>query len=138
MGTSKNPRMQAGLEELQKEFKENVSVIGKHDEGMLHLLIAGSDIILCSSFHDPANQMSFKALKYGAVPIARRGESMSFMLQSTKFSDETLSWTQLLNRMKDDPLGWTNLVKGGMVKDFSWDAECAERYTAAYWSIHQL
>jgi len=138
MGTSKNPKMQAGLEELQKDFKENVRVIGKHDEGMLHLLIAGSDILLCSSFHDPANQMPLKALKYGAVPIARSGESMNFTLHSTKFSDEALSWTQVLNRMKDDPLGWTNLVKGGMVKDFSWDAECADRYTAAYWSIHQL
>lgn len=138
MGTSKNPRMQAGLEELQKDFKKNVTVISRHDEGMLHLLIAGSDILLCSSFHDPENQMPLKALKYGAVPIARRGESTSFTLHSTKFSDEALSWTQVLIRMKDDPLGWTNLVKDGMVKDFSWDAECADRYTAAYWSIHQL
>lgn len=138
MGTSQNPRMQAGLEELQKKFKENVRVVDKQDEGMLHLLIAGSDILLCSSFHDPENQMPLKALKYGAVPLGRSGESMSFTLHSTKFSDEALSWTQVFNQMKDDPLGWTNLVKGGMVKDFSWDAECAERYTDAYWSIHQL
>ncbi|GLJ30178.1 hypothetical protein SUGI_0596930 [Cryptomeria japonica] len=145
MGASKTPRIQASLEKLQKDFKENCRVIAKHDEALLHLVVAGSDILLCSSFHDPQNQIMLKALKYGALPILRSGneengiwnkETESFMLRFNP--DVAVSLTEAINHMKDDPVGWANMVKRGMMKDFSWDAECAERYGDAYWSIHEL
>lgn len=145
MGASKTPRIQAGLEKLQKDFKDNVRVIVKHDEALLHLVVAGSDILLCSSFHDPENQIMLKALKYGALPIFRSGneengrwnlETESYMLHFNP--DVAVSLTEAINHMKNNPVDWTNMVKRGMVKDFSWDAESTERYSDAYWSIHEL
>ncbi|EEF33487.1 starch synthase, putative [Ricinus communis] len=59
------------LESLQKELKsENVRFISKYKEVLSHLIFAGSDIILCLSFHDPFLQVPLKALKYGAAPVA--------------------------------------------------------------------
>eukprot|EP01018_Ginkgo_biloba_P002300 Gb_24148 [translate_table: standard] len=156
VGASETPRIQTAMEELQKKFKnENCRMIFKYDEGILHLVIAGSDVLLCSSLHDPAHQMPIKAMKYGAIPVARKLddkiqsedddenqgyklESMQPMLHNTNHRSTPVSLTQVLDQMKDNPLGWKDMVKSGMMKDFSWDADCAETYMAAYWSIHDL
>lgn len=36
---------------------ENTRFISKYDEALSHLILAGSDIILCQSFHDPVLQV---------------------------------------------------------------------------------
>lgn len=36
---------------------ENTRFINKYDEALSHLILAGSDIILCQSFHDAVLQV---------------------------------------------------------------------------------
>ncbi|KAD3640847.1 hypothetical protein E3N88_30070 [Mikania micrantha] len=57
------------LESFQEDLKdENARFLEEYDESLLHLIFAGSDIILCS-FNDPMLQIPVKAIKYGAVPV---------------------------------------------------------------------
>ncbi|KAK5843492.1 hypothetical protein PVK06_005949 [Gossypium arboreum] len=48
----------------------NVKFFYNYDEAISHLVFAGSDIILCHSFHDPLLQVPLKALRYGAAPVS--------------------------------------------------------------------
>uniref|UniRef100_A0A2N9HAX3 starch synthase n=1 Tax=Fagus sylvatica TaxID=28930 RepID=A0A2N9HAX3_FAGSY len=63
-----NKKAITNIQELLKD--QNVRFINRLDEAILHLVFAGSDIILCQSFDDPVLQVPHKALKYGAAPIA--------------------------------------------------------------------
>lgn len=36
---------------------ENVKFVDQYDEGLSHMIIAGSDIMLCPSFNDPLLQL---------------------------------------------------------------------------------
>ncbi|XP_058080191.1 probable starch synthase 4, chloroplastic/amyloplastic isoform X2 [Magnolia sinica] len=151
MGASKTPSVNAELESFQEELKdENVRFVNKYNEGVAHLVLAGSDIILCQSFHDPVQQVPLKAIKYGAAPVAitlndytlRHSENhdfgstnVSLYLLST-FANMSLS--QALDQIKNDPTRWNLKIKDAMLKDFSWDAECHDIHSEAYASIKNL
>ncbi|KAI5684405.1 hypothetical protein M9H77_05633 [Catharanthus roseus] len=51
-------------------YGENVRFVNKYDEALLHLIFAGSDIMLCPSFDDPVLQLPVKAMRYGTAPVA--------------------------------------------------------------------
>ncbi|KAJ6915779.1 starch synthase 4 [Populus alba x Populus x berolinensis] len=73
---SKATSADGALEYLKKELKdETVRFINKYDEALLHLIFAGSDIILCQSFHDPLLQ----------VPVSRELFSSKQNLQCICF-----------------------------------------------------
>ncbi|XP_019056272.1 PREDICTED: probable starch synthase 4, chloroplastic/amyloplastic isoform X3 [Tarenaya hassleriana] len=77
MGMNEDQTTIGELEKLQEEFEDggNLMFVRGHDETLLHLIFAGSDIMLCQSLHDPILQVPFKALRYGTVPIALKTNS---------------------------------------------------------------
>ncbi|XP_042508713.1 probable starch synthase 4, chloroplastic/amyloplastic isoform X1 [Macadamia integrifolia] len=150
MGASKIPTLTTALASFQKELKDqNVRFINKLDEALSHLIFAGSDIMLCPSFHDPVLQVPLKAIKYGAAPVAMtfNNDGLSSMerdferTRSSKyilsvFANMTLG--QALDQFKNDQAQWNRKIKDAMSKDFSWGAECYDVHTAAYTSIKSL
>ncbi|XP_057963697.1 probable starch synthase 4, chloroplastic/amyloplastic [Malania oleifera] len=151
MVSSKMPSINRALESFQEELKdESARFINKYDEVLSHLIFAGSDIILCPSFHDPVLQVLLKAIKYGAVPIAvmyndnRFGHSGDGEFDSTKVSHyigstfANMSLSQALDEMKNNPLQWSRRILDAMEKDFSWDAECCDIHIAAYAFLKNL
>ncbi|XP_057983646.1 probable starch synthase 4, chloroplastic/amyloplastic [Malania oleifera] len=151
MGSSKMPSINRALESCQEELKdESARFIKKYDEVLSHLIFAGSDIILCPSFHDPVLQVLLKAIKYGAVPIAvmyndnRLGHSGDREFDSTKVlhyigsTFANMSLSQALDEMKNNPLQWSQRILDAMEKDFSWDAECSEIHIDAYAFLKDL
>ncbi|XP_048232835.1 glycogen synthase isoform X2 [Ricinus communis] len=139
------------LESLQKELKsENVRFISKYKEVLSHLIFAGSDIILCLSFHDPLLQVPLKALKYGAAPVAvtpnenrvrdlvdqdQETNKLSKFIRSTY---ENMSLSEALDEIKNDPSKWKQRIANGMAMDFSWDAECCDIHVSAYTALKEL
>ncbi|WVZ73220.1 hypothetical protein U9M48_021557 [Paspalum notatum var. saurae] len=124
-----------------------ITFIEGYDEAIAHLIYAGSDIILCSSFQDPSLQIAMKAIKYGSVPVrinfpsdeSRQSEghgshniSMSQYIIST-FGD--LSLSQALDDLKNDPSRWDRWIRDGMARGLSWDAKCYNLHWDAYSSI---
>ncbi|KAL2241479.1 UNVERIFIED_CONTAM: putative starch synthase 4, chloroplastic/amyloplastic [Sesamum indicum] len=58
MGSSKSPGMRRELEIFEEEVEdENVRFIDEYDEELSHLIISGSDILICPSFDDPLLQV---------------------------------------------------------------------------------
>ncbi|XP_010254668.1 PREDICTED: probable starch synthase 4, chloroplastic/amyloplastic isoform X2 [Nelumbo nucifera] len=148
MGTSKVESVNTALELFKKEIKdENARFINKYDEALLHLMFAGSDIMLCSSFLDPVLQVPLKAIKYGAAPVDitlnsnRIRHSMDHDLESTRSSQyimttfANMSLSEALDQIQSDPSRWDWKIKEGMSKDFSWEAECYDVHLGAYTSI---
>ncbi|CAL5056372.1 unnamed protein product [Urochloa decumbens] len=138
---------------LKEEFinlDDNIAFIEEYDETLAHLIYAGSDIILCSSFEDPSLQIAMKAIKYGCAPVQInfpndesrqsqgrdcRNRVMSKYIISTYGE---LSLLQALDSFKNDPSRWDQQVKDGMVKGLAWDAECYDLHWEAYSSIRKL
>ncbi|XP_024461576.2 probable starch synthase 4, chloroplastic/amyloplastic isoform X3 [Populus trichocarpa] len=148
---SKATSADGALEYLKKELKdETVRFINKYDEALLHLIFAGSDIILCQSFHDPLLQVPLKALKYGAAPVAVTSNENKFRhfvdreQETTRFSrfiSSTfgyLSLSQAVDEIKNSPSKWKQKMVDAMAKDFSWNAECCDVHVSAYTALKSL
>ncbi|CDP02665.1 unnamed protein product [Coffea canephora] len=148
---SQNPGLRREVESLLLELKDgNVKFIDKYDEPLLHLILAGCDIILCPSLDDPVLQVPLKAIKYGAGLVALnftddkfgnfadhdfgRPEVSKYI--SNSFGNMSLS--QAINEIEEDPSQWNRKITDAMAKDFSWDAECCDIHVSAYAAIKNL
>ncbi|KAH7520376.1 hypothetical protein FEM48_Zijuj08G0137400 [Ziziphus jujuba var. spinosa] len=151
MDLSKIPSANMSLGSFQEELKgDGVRFISRQDEASSHLVFAGSDIILCPSFHDPILQLPEKALKYGAAPVALSSNSMGFRhsidhhAEATRFSQfisstfENMSLNQALDEIRNNPSKWKQRIMEGMALDLSWDAECCDIHISAYTAIKDL
>jgi len=145
--------MNSTVRALKEEFinlDDSIAFIEEYDETLAHLIYAGSDIILCSSFEDPSLQIAMKAIKYGCAPVQInfpndesrqfegndcRNRVMSKYIISTYGA---LSLLQALDSFKNDPSLWDQRMKDGMVKGLAWDAECYDLHWEAYSFIRKL
>ncbi|KAK6151094.1 hypothetical protein DH2020_016026 [Rehmannia glutinosa] len=129
---------------------ENVRFVNEYDEELSHLIISGSDIMLCPSFDDPLLQVPLKAMKYGAapVPVNYAGSKLRHFgdetFESTKFSQyfkytfANMSLGQAIDEIENNPSQWNRRIKDAMEKDFSWDSECADVHISAYTAVRNL
>ncbi|KAJ0097486.1 hypothetical protein Patl1_28419 [Pistacia atlantica] len=151
MGTDKTPSANSALVSLQEELKGgHVRFFDIYDEALAHLIFAGSDIILCQSFHDPVLQVPLKALKYGAAPVSVASDDIRFRHfldidhETTKFSQfinstfGNMTLSQALNEIKNSPSTWKRKIIDAMSRDFSWDAECCNIHISAYSALKNL
>ncbi|RCV19835.1 hypothetical protein SETIT_4G007700v2 [Setaria italica] len=138
---------------LKEEFinlDDDIAFVEEYNETFAHLIYAGSDIILCSSFEDPSLQIAVKAIKYGCAPVqinfpndgSRQSEGrdcrnrvMSKYIISTYGE---FSLLQALDSFKNDPSSRDQQIKDGMVKVLAWDAECYDLHWEAYSSLRKL
>ncbi|KAI3423137.1 Glyco_transf_5 domain-containing protein [Psidium guajava] len=138
-------------ESFVKDLKdENVRFVDGYDEALSHLILAGSDIILCQSFEDPTLQVPMKALKYGAAPVAlspsdersrhivEPDHDISEYSRFMKSTFENISLNQALDEMRSNPFKWKRKMADAMDKDFSWDAETCDVHISAYAALKNL
>ncbi|XP_027078865.1 probable starch synthase 4, chloroplastic/amyloplastic isoform X2 [Coffea eugenioides] len=148
---SQNPDLRREVESLLLELKDgNVKFIDKYDEPLLHLILAGCDIILCPSFDDPELQVPLKAIKYGAGLVALNFTDDKFgnfadhdfgrpeVSKYIRNSFGNMSLSQAINEIEEDPSQWNRKITDAMAKDFSWDAECCDIHVSAYAAIKNL
>lgn len=145
------PALSGALQLFREEMQdENVKFIDEYDEGLLHLIISGSDIILCQSYDDPLLQVPLKALKYGSAPIRiyftdsrlrHFGEHDNESTNFAKYINNTfgnIPLGQAIDEIKNNPSQWNRRITDAMTKDFSWDAECSDVHVSAYESLKRL
>ena len=119
-----------------------------YDEGLAHLIQAGSDALLVPSRFEPCGLTQLCALRYGAVPVVARVGGLADTIIDTnpvgiaagistgvQFSpvNETMfeSAVRRAARLyRDKPL-WTRIQANGMATDVSWAAPARE-YAALY------
>ncbi|XP_042045450.1 probable starch synthase 4, chloroplastic/amyloplastic [Salvia splendens] len=145
------PGMTTSFEIFQAEVKDkNVRFIDEYDEGLSHLIISGSDIMLCPSLDDHLLQVPLKAIKYGTAPIpvnfpdsrfrdfGNDSSERSRFAQYINSAFGNMSLGQALDEIKYNPLEWNRRIKDGMMKDFSWESECTEVHISAYEVVKKL
>ncbi|GAB2232036.1 hypothetical protein Droror1_Dr00011057 [Drosera rotundifolia] len=149
VGVSKIAGFNRALKSLEEELKgQNVRFIDEYDEGFSHLILSGSDIILCQSYDDPVLQVPIKAMKYGAAPIEIasidkrfRHDNDSGSTQLAQYIKSTFAHTSLLHaidEIRNKPVQWNEKIVDAMRQDFSWDGESYEVHVSAYTEIRKM
>lgn len=64
-----DPALEKGLRELAAALPKRVALSSKHDEGMSHLVTAGSDFFIMPSRFEPCGLNQMYSQLYGTIPI---------------------------------------------------------------------
>lgn len=130
---------------LAEAFPGRVGFRQGFDNGLAHLIEAGSDIFLMPSLYEPCGLNQMYSLRYGTIPVVRRtggladtvrpydpasGEGTGFVFEH--FTATGFAWAleQALDAFEDRAT-WTALMRRAMAEDFSWRHQ-APRYEALY------
>jgi starch synthase len=150
----------AGDAELERGFaaaaaaqRGRVAVEIGYDEGLAHLLIAGSDLIVMPSRFEPCGLTQLYALRYGALPLVRRvGGLADTVVDATAitiaagsatgfaFADDSpaalVAAVGRAGRLFEERVVWRRIMRQAMTRDFSW-AAAAQRYLGLYRELMQ-
>ncbi|MBI4499837.1 MAG: glycogen synthase [Gemmatimonadetes bacterium] len=93
-----------------------------------HRLLAGADLLLMPSLYEPCGLTQMRALRYGAIPVARNVGGLADTVESgiTGFLFDEYSAAALERAVRGaldlyaTPATWRKFVRAGMVRDFSW------------------
>jgi len=144
LGTGE-PAFEAMWRRLAAQFPDRIGVRIGFDEGLSHLIEAGSDLFLMPSRFEPCGLNQMYSLRYGTLPLVRatgglddtvenydpytgRGTGFKFWEASGPALVDTLRWAL---RVYDHPDVWQRLQRAAMAGDFSW-ARSAAAYVEVY------
>ena len=145
LGTGE-PAFESMWRRLAAQFPDRVGVRIGFDEGLSHLIEAGSDLFLMPSRFEPCGLNQMYSLRYGTLPLVRAtgglddtvenydpytggGTGFKFWESSGTAMIDTLRWAL---RVYDHPEVWQRLQRAAMAGDFSW-----ARSAAAYVEVYQ-
>jgi len=144
LGTGE-PAFEAMWRRMAAQFPDRIGVRVGFDEGLSHLIEAGSDLFLMPSRFEPCGLNQMYSLRYGTLPLVRatgglddtvenydpytgRGTGFKFWEASGPALIDTLRWAL---RVYDHPEVWQRLQRAAMGSDFSW-ARSAAAYVEVY------
>lgn len=138
-------RFRKSLSEIGEKNKGMISVITGFDDRLAHMIYAGSDFFLMPSQYEPCGLGQLIALRYGAIPVARKTGGLADTIQDFEplaskgtgflFSDYTPS--AMLDALKRAFCLYTDedkkcrMIQDGMLQDFSWKRS-AGKYIGIY------
>jgi len=129
-----------------KKHPGKLAVALRFDNGLAHLIEAGSDMFLMPSRYEPCGLNQLYSLRYGTVPIVRATGGLADTVEDFKgttgtgFVFERYDSRELLNAVQRavaayaNEADWLKIMKAGMAKDFSWEAS-ARKYMQTYRSV---
>jgi starch synthase len=142
---SGDERYAAFFRSLAAHHPQRVAFHSLHDEGLAHLVEAGSDMFLMPSQYEPCGLNQMYSLRYGTVPIVRRTGGLADSVRH--FDASTGEGTGCVFNDYDAPaVGWAlntaldwfdradvwrRLMLNGMREDFSWGRQ-VEKYVDVF------
>ncbi|KKT28782.1 hypothetical protein A3G55_01200 [Candidatus Giovannonibacteria bacterium RIFCSPLOWO2_12_FULL_44_25] len=126
--------------EIAKKFPERVAAHLSFDTVLPHLVFGGADAVLIPSKFEPSGLTQMEAMRYGAIPIARRTGGLADTVEDygpgdeagtgfvfERFSSQALS-IALVRAYETyrHPSLWNNFQRRAMSKDFSWEHSAKE------------
>lgn len=133
------------LRSLSSRFPNFKAKIG-YDEGLAHLVEAGSDFFLMPSKYEPCGLNQMYSLRYGTLPIVHRTGGLADTVENyvqetgdgTGFMFDDLTPRSLFNTIGWAVWAWYNrsdhiamMRMKAMTREFSWEKSASE-YTALY------
>ncbi len=140
--------LEAGIGAAAGAYPGRVGVVLGYDEGLSHLIIAGSDSIIMPSRFEPCGLTQLYALRYGTLPLVRRtggladtvvdanavtladGSATGFVFDEAT-PEGLLGAAQRATALYRDRASWQRTMRQAMTRDFSWEA-AARQYVALY------
>ncbi|MBA4310074.1 MAG: glycogen synthase GlgA [Chlorobiaceae bacterium] len=130
-------------------FPDKVSVYLGFNNGLSHLIEAGSDIFLMPSIYEPCGLNQIYSLRYGTVPVVRKtggladtvhdwnnsleegeGAGNGFTFDEPN-SEELISTVNRAVSYFNNKIIWNKIIRNGMIKNYSWDFS-ANKYLELY------
>ena len=131
LGTG-DPALESAFAAMERERPGQASVRLRFDGEYAHRIYAGADLVIIPSRYEPCGLTQMIAMRYGAVPVARRtggladtvvdaGDPGGNGLMFDEYRPEAL-WDALERALAvySDPARWVELQRRGMESDFSW------------------
>ena len=133
------------FESIRKKYKNKLAVESNFDRALIHLVMAGADIILVPSKIEPSGLTQLYGLRYGTIPLVRATGGLADTVhqfdpnteKGTGFVFNNFNSKEFLKILKQavkifqDRKAWTKIMKNGMREDFSWEAS-ARKYVQLY------
>jgi starch synthase len=125
-----------------------------YDEGKAHRLMAAADALLVPSRSEPCGLTQLYAMRYGALPIARKTGGLADTIVDATFTTiengtatgflffDPTSWhlgeaiTRAATIYKYEPEAWRKIQLNAMAQQFTW-SRSAKQYKALYKSLVQ-
>lgn len=126
--------------EMSKKYPQNIAAHLSFDLVLPHLIFGGADAILIPSRFEPSGLTQMEAMRYGAIPIARKTGGLADTVEDydpandagTGFMFGDFSGLALVAAMARTfeiyrhPDIWRGIQKRAMEKDFSWEHSARE------------
>lgn len=131
--------------QLSQKHPDSFSVKIAYDNGLAHLMEAGSDLFLMPSRYEPCGLNQLYSLKYGTVPVVRAVGGLEDTIidepgkphERTGFKFREYTVDAMIMAMEravnfyHDPVEWESMSKRCMEQDFSWE-KSAKEYVTLY------
>ena len=128
------------FQKFEKDFPSNIRTHFQFEDTLPHLIYAGCDVLLVPSKFEPSGLIQMEAMRFGAVPIARKTGGLADTIDD--YAPETDKGDGFLfTEFKPNALlvamtrafvnwrykeRWRELQKRAMIKDFSWNRSARE------------
>jgi starch synthase len=137
LGTG-DPSLEQEFARLELAYSGRASVRLRFDSSYARRIYAGADVLVIPSRYEPCGLTQMIAMRYGAVPIARRtggladtvmdagdpgGTGLMFDEPNSQALGDALGRA---SRVYSDARAWRQLERRGMAKDFSWERSARE------------
>ncbi|XP_059664925.1 probable starch synthase 4, chloroplastic/amyloplastic isoform X2 [Cornus florida] len=146
LGSSPVPHIQREFEDIANHFlsHKHVRLILKYDESLSHTIYAASDMFIIPSIFEPCGLTQMIAMKYGAIPIARKTGGLNDSVFDLDDDTIPLQFRNGFTFLTPDEQGlnnalerafkhygnnsesWRQLVQKDMSIDFSWDSSALQ------------
>jgi starch synthase len=144
-----DPEFHQQLKGFQAQHPEQVGLLLGYNEGLAHIIEAGSDLFLMPSRYEPCGLNQIYSQKYGTPPVVRRTGGLADTVvnatdanlasgHATGFAFEdytpyalygTVKWA--LSMYREEPENFRQVVQTAMRQDWSW-TRSAEVYETLY------
>ena len=133
-----DPFLIARAHELARAHPDRVAVLAGWDDRAARRALAGADLVLCPSLHEPSGRIARQALRYGSVVIARTtGAHADLTDGDDLFRFQPFDVTALDRAIEAafaafaDKPSWTARIKAALARPAGWD-DAVTAYDACY------
>ncbi|MBS0584934.1 MAG: glycogen synthase [Verrucomicrobia bacterium] len=140
LGTPGDQEIRNTFEHLKESYRGHPNLyIGLYfDESLSHLIYAASDGFIIPSLYEPCGLTQMIAMRYGAVPIARKTGGLAdtvfdsddtsipkegrtgFCFETADRGGVEYALQRVFETFRNEPAKWDSLIKNGVSCDFSW------------------
>jgi starch synthase len=131
------------LANIARQYPDQFAVLD-YDENFSHQLIAGIDVLVNPARFEPCGLTQMFAMKYGAIPFARKTGGLSdtvvdanfqnaiaghtatgFLFENYSLHDFVYGINRILNTYRNERKIWDSIRRRAMNQNFSWEKSAA-------------